>query len=179
MPIDEADFRSTPLLTLCTSATNAVSELLSFRDFGLFDNATALEYAEYFKGAVLVACQAYAAGVVADVNKIRDTLGEPRVKKFELYKQSSLVTGGYTQVELINALANFFKHRDEWELKADPKTMKVLNAFGVVESMDFPLHSGIQKILGESTDFRGICRVLEDWRFMQIENLRRGPSCEL
>jgi hypothetical protein len=172
MSIDEVDFRSTPLLTLCTSATNAVSELLSFREFGLFDNATALEYSEYFNGAVLVACQAYAAGVVSDVNRIRNLLGEPRLNKFELYRQGSLVVKGFTQVEFINALANFFKHRDEWELKSDPRTMKVLNAFDIFETMDFPLHSGIQKILGESTDLRGVFRVLEEWRFFQFEGLR-------
>ncbi|MEF9672546.1 hypothetical protein QNM99_10605 [Pseudomonas sp. PCH446] len=148
MHVNEIDFRSTPLLTLCTTATNAIAELIDFSKAGLFDGTTSLEYAEYFNGAVLVACQAYVVGTVADINKMRVELGKSRLKKLDLYRQNSRVINGYTQVEFINALANFFKHNEEWESWPSNETTKALQAFGIVESTAFHLHVGIQNILG-------------------------------
>lgn len=150
--------------------------MIDFSKFGLFDGITSLEYAEYFNGAVVVACQAYAVGTVADINKIREAMGRSRLKKYDLYKQNSCVTNGYTQVEFINALANFFKHNEEWNAWPTNETTKTLEAYGIVESTEFHLHAGIQKILENSTDLRGLCRVLEGWRFMQIEMLCRDNS---
>lgn len=70
MHFKEADYRSTALTIFCTSSTNAIDELIKFSKAGLLDGITAMEYAEYFYGAVLVACQAYATGTVSDINEI-------------------------------------------------------------------------------------------------------------
>lgn len=168
MHVSELDFRSTPLRTLCTASTNAISDLIGFAKEGLIDGLTAKEYAEYFHGAVLVACQAYAVGTVVDVNSIRRASGKPTLEKIELYKANSTSGNQFTMVALINALANYFKHNEEWSSWPDNETTKTLRHYGINEETEFPLYTGISAILGEYSDLRGLCEVLEAWRLTQI-----------
>ena len=155
MDVREIDFRSTPLRTLCTATTNSVEELVDFSKEQIIDGITAMEYAEYFHGAALVACQAYAVGTVSDINKIRESNGKSELSKLALYKAEMIKGQEYTFVELINSLANYFKHNEEWSLWPVNETTKTLRHFAIN--------------VGESSDLRGLCEVLEDWRFMQIE----------
>jgi len=165
----EADHRSTPLRILCTTATNAISELAELSRVGGIDGLTAMEYAEYQHGAVLVACQAYAVGTVGDLNKCRESLGLSPLKKLTLYR-SNEANLPHTHVEQINALANLFKHRDEWENWPTNETTRVMRYFGILESTEFPLDAGIRSIIGESSDLRRMAEVLEGWRFMQFQH---------
>ena len=167
MHMREMDFRSNPLRVLCTASTNAISELIDFCKEGIMDGITAKEYAEYFHGAVLVACQAYAVGTVSDINEIQGS----NDKKIDLYKYKVAQGQEYTFVELINSLANLFKHNEEWLAWPTNETTKVLQYYGINEATEFPLHDGVQIIIGESADLRGLCRVLEDWRFSLL-NIR-------
>jgi len=163
----EMDFRSTPLRTLCTASTNAITELIDFCKEGVMDGITAMEYAEYFHGAVLVACQAYAVGTVSDINEIQGS----NEKKIDLYKYKVVSGQEYTYVELINSLANFFKHNEEWISWPKNVTTKVLRHYGINEGTEFPLYTGVKAIIGESSDLRDLCEVLEDWRFSLL-NMR-------
>ena len=70
---------------------------------------------------------------------------------------------------LINALANYFKHNEEWSSWPDNETTKTLRYYGISENTEFPLDEGVSIILGESSDLRSLCEVLEDWRFWQIQ----------
>lgn len=166
-----SDFRSTPLRTLCTSSSNAIDELMRFSNNSLLlDELTALEYAEYIYGAVLVACQAYAVGTVSDVNTIRESLGKEKVQKFDLYKYSVSSKTEPTDVEFINALANYFKHHEEWPQWPqwpNNETVKTLRKFGITEKTEFPLKVGSEKLMSYYPDLRGLCQLLETWR-MQV-----------
>ena len=165
----EVDHRSTPLRILCTTATNAISELAELSRTGGIDGLTAMEYAEYQHGAVLVAGQAYTVGSVGDLNKCRESVGLSSLKKLTLYR-SNEANLPHTHVEQINALANLFKHRDEWRNWPTNETTRVLRYFGILESTEFPLTAGIRSIIGESTDLRCMAEVLEVWRFMQFQH---------
>ncbi|MEC7118392.1 MAG: hypothetical protein VXW65_00610 [Pseudomonadota bacterium] len=170
MHIKEIDFRSTPLRVLCTTSTNAISELLSFAKLGVVDGLTAEEYTQYLLGAVLVACQAYAVGTVMDINAIRSAYGRQPLSKIQLYKSGCIPNSQYNFVLLINALANLFKHNEEWSSWPENETTKTLRHFGVNENTEFPLSEGVSVILGDSSDLRGLCDVLEGWRFSQIQH---------
>lgn len=170
--MNEMDHRSTPLRTLCTTASNAIEELATFSKAGLFDGLTAMEYASYFQGAVLVACQAYAVGTVKDINIIRKSQGMEPIKKHILYKSNNINTLEFSYVELINALANYFKHNEEWSSWPKNITTKTLGYFNIIESTEFPMNFGITKIIGESSNLRGLCEVLETWRNSEIRKLK-------
>lgn len=167
MHYKEVDYRSTPLRTLCTSSENAIDELIGFSKAGIFDGLTAMEYAEYFYGAVLVACQAYAVGTVKDVNEIQGT----NYKKLVLYKYKETECHEYTYIELINALANYFKHHEEWTNWPLNETVNTLRYFKINEETDFPLKTGIEIITNNSSNLRELCSTLEAWRFSLL-NIR-------
>ncbi len=166
MHYKETDYRSTSLRILCTASTNAAAELIELSKNGIMDGITAMEYAEYFHGAVLVACQAYAVGTVSDINEIEQS----SYKKIELYKYKETDYHKYTYVELINSLANLFKHNEEWSSWPVNETTKTLRYHGINEDTEFPLYTGIKVIIGESNDFRGLCSALEDWRFALLNS---------
>jgi len=170
MHYKEMDYRSAPLRTLCTISTNAVDELIELSKQGLMDGLTAMEYAEYIHGALLVACQAYAVSTVSDLNEIL----ESNHKKVDLYKYKETNLKDYTFIELINSLANYFKHNEEWKSWPINLTTKTLRYYGINENTEFPLHTGIQIIIGESRDFRGLCEALEDWRFGLLNTRSRA-----
>lgn len=161
MHYKETDLRSTPLRILCTISSNAIDELIEFSKSKVLDGITAMEYAEYIYGAVLVACQTYALGTVSDVNEIQKS----NCTKLELYKFKENGSHEYTQVELINALANFFKHNEEWVSWPSNGTAKTLRYYGIDENTEFPLNKGVEIVLAGSGDLRSLCSVLEDWRF--------------
>lgn len=134
------------------------------------DGITAMEYAEYFHGAVLVACQAYAVGTVSDINEIEAA----NHKKIDLYKHKETNYHEYTYVELINALANFFKHNEEWSIWPVNETTKTLRYYRIDENTEFPLYQGIKIIIGESSDLRDLCEILEDWRFSLLNTRQKS-----
>lgn len=171
MHFKEADYRSTPLRILCTTVTNAINELIAFVKAGVLDGITAKEYAEYFYGPVLVACQAYTLGTVSDVNDIKKSSH----KKLELYKNKESEYQQYSSVELINALANYFKHNEEWDNWPINITTKTLRSYGITENTEFPLGFGIDILTGESQDLRMLCSILENWRFSLL-NIRSQDS---
>ena len=173
MHITHTDHRSTPLRTLCTISTNAIDELFEFSKSGLFDESTAMEYIYYLHGAVLVACQAYAVGTVSDINKIRKHKNLEKLNKHILYKSVESNIIKYTDVQLINALANYFKHNEEWSIWPNNGITKTLKHFDINESTTFPLHSGIIQIIGDSSDLRGICISLELWRSHIFDNFTK------
>jgi len=172
MHFKEADYRSTPLRTLCTTSTNAINELIAFSKAGVLDGVTAKEYAEYFYGAVLVACQAYAVGTVSDVNDIQKS----NHKKLDLYKYKETEYHQYSYIELINALANYFKHHEEWDNWPLNETTKTLRSYGINENTEFPLGAGIEALIGESEELRGLCSILENWRFSLLNIRQKMPN---
>lgn len=169
MHFKELDFRSIPLRTLCTASTNAISELIELAKSGIVDGLTAQEYGQYLFGAALVACQAYAVGAVTDINTIRSASGKPPLSKIELYKSNMTNKNSHSFILLINSLANYFKHHEEWQSWPDNETTRTLRHYGINENTEFPLSEGISTILGESSDLRGLCEILESWRFSQIQ----------
>jgi hypothetical protein len=172
MHFREADYRSTPLRTLCTVSTNAVADLIYLSKGGAIDGLTAMEYGEYLYGAVLVACQVYAVGTISDINEIEKS----KHNKIALYKYKETDFSEYTYVELINALANFFKHNEEWSTWPINETTKTLRYYKIDENTEFPLHTGIRIIIGESSDLRELCTVLEDWRFSLLNIWNKNPQ---
>lgn len=165
MDINQLDYRSVPLGMLCASSTNAIKEIVQFKEHGILDYSTAMKYSECFYGATLVACQAYAIGTVSDFNEKRQFDGKSTIDKLTLYKEKVRTDLQYSYVELINSLANYFKHNDEWTSWPQNETTKTLRYFGIDEETEFPLHTGVHKIIGESTDLSVLCEELGHWRF--------------
>ncbi len=99
-------------------------------------------------GTAFTVCQAYIAAVVANARQLSQSLPENRSPKFLPVDERMLRNAmgsdlagrtGYSKIEVIHALANYFKHSDEWAKdqwdrpsdKGRGYTVKVLLACGL------------------------------------------------
>lgn len=165
------DFRSDNVRSVCTSCTNASLELLELSAKGFDYCHNVMEQVSYHQGSALVACQVYAVGSFGDVNDIRKSKRLSVLKKHEAYGLGLYDKPGYTFINLINELANYFKHNEEWsDSWKEGYTSKTLNYYGIDESTEFPLNVGINILTNETGDLRLIAEILENWRSNLIEN---------
>jgi len=96
------------------------------------DGAGVFETVDYLIGLGLVACQAYMSA----------TYGPMGIDKSAALKMGPPGATGHTFAELVNDAANFWKHKDDWQLKPSSRqqreTLEGLAAMGC-EVGDYPL----------------------------------------
>jgi hypothetical protein len=133
-------------------------------------------------GAAFVICQRYLTQGISEAMRLHEfVLRETQAgltccpnRKVEFMKAASkqLAAGGVTEVETINAFANYFKHRDEWRgawssfKDQSAYTAAVLIAAGAKESSTGNFRAG-SRALGNS-DFWKIqifVNQLAAWRY--------------
>jgi len=153
-----------------------------------------LEVIENLLGVAFVTCQVYITSVVSMVNKKaeKSTNSQCRSlsKKKEIlrYKNSSVKTidgTDVTQIQLIDTMANYYKHRDEWkiefkkeiyenELSAVPnwmidkrefnkQTIKVIKAIGVVPHSSGNFRLAAEVLGNNDYNVRAFAEILRSW----------------
>jgi hypothetical protein len=130
-------------------------------------------------GAAFVTCQAYIAAALATAREAAEPETEP--SRGELLRRGTLLVGrtGYTRVELIDALADYYKHRDGWDPdwaaieRADHRAAEIVASLGAQpRSPDILLRGA--RALGVD-DFRlldSLATELADWSTTLISELR-------
>jgi hypothetical protein len=132
-----------------------------------FDGLWQLEYAESIFGIAFVAAQAYILGTVEDVNKIREHNGKNRIDKNNYYSDApNLLSSGINPILLINSIANYYKHHDEWDKWPNNHTVETLAQVGIVDSTEFPCNVAITILLGDSkiNSLNNILTIISEWR---------------
>jgi len=80
-----------------------------------YDGDHARDDAEPLLGLGFVAFQTYAVPAVVDLNRIRGDRRKPKKNKLDCYSCDPVtLRGGVTRIQLVNAVANYWKHHDEW-----------------------------------------------------------------
>ena len=80
-----------------------------------FDVLWQLEQADNIFGIAFVTAQTYILGTVEDINSIRKVANKSEISKINYYDDDkSPLPSGASRIQLINAIANYYKHRDEW-----------------------------------------------------------------
>jgi hypothetical protein len=114
-----------------------------FDDGGDVDDA--LEYEDDLCGIAFVTAQAYITRVVADVNTLRGHAlrgARSPISKHELLKTANPIVGDttLTRMQFCDTMANYYKHRDEWDdwaastTSAAARTIELLRTAGFTES---------------------------------------------
>ncbi|MGD1277274.1 MAG: hypothetical protein ABR964_08630 [Tepidisphaeraceae bacterium] len=124
--------------------------------FGIFDSA------EGVIGLGFVACQRY---LVA-------TCGSVRIDKKLALVRGARHPSGMTIPEIINHAANYWKHRDEWQLDKSPanqnrvrRIWKAFKAVGCAPDLNYPLSCILAKLVAPGPPgFKPIITKLERWR---------------
>ena len=129
-----------------------------------FDGLWMNEYGEVLFGSILVACQAYCVGCLADINKIREDLGLQALGKIEAYRSHIASKNKFSAIELINSAANCFKHRDEWgETWPNNLTCQTLAAYSVTSEIEFPLNK-VRKVIENELGYTKLYDLVSEWR---------------
>lgn len=133
-----------------------------------FDGLWQLEHAESIFGIAFITAQTYILGTVEDINDIRKSASKSEIGKIDYYKDDKCpLSNGVSRILLINAIANYYKHHDEWENPwKKNSTVQTLNDVGISESTEFPCNE-VAAILsnGKTTDdLDNLLTIISEWR---------------
>jgi len=131
------------------------------------DDADSLGYydsAEHITGLGFVACQTYMSSVY----------GYLKIDKQHALSLGPLHSSGQTKVQIINHVANYWKHNNEWSLeKEDNRRKQIEKAFesvGFPVNTDYPISGVLYKIVyPDRATFEPIITILELWRNELLE----------
>jgi hypothetical protein len=170
----EVDYRVDWIRDIFSSLNHGFATIQDKLDnIDYFDGLFAQEQAESILGIAFVTAQIYITGTIADISEISSdcTLSKPKM----LSIGSSEVSSGITKVFLINTIANYYKHHEEWTgwevNQANKKTIETLNICGINKDCEFPCHEAAQIIWPNEVlcELNYLLNVLVEWR----ENLVR------
>ncbi len=171
MHVSEIDWRIEPLHDVIVgidAGLAAIGERLANEDG--FDGLSAREHAEPLFGLGFVAAQTYAVGTVSDLNSVRMSRGKSKKGKLECYECDSIrVKGCVTRIELINAVANYFKHHDQWTRwptgsdQGAPDT-RTLRTVGITAQTEFPSIDAVDLLCGTSWELIVLHQIVKEWR---------------
>ncbi len=163
--------------TLSDALKEVEHELIGHEESYVIDDV--LELTENFLGIAFVTAQTYVAGSVSDANKIIKS-GNKLTKEQLLKDYSDRLPGSaVTKMELCDAIANYFKHHEEWASWSTPgrhqKTVSVLRAAGLEETDDCPCRK-VADILwsnDKGSDLEPLLSLVTNWREAVVEACKR------
>jgi hypothetical protein len=173
MIMQEIDWRIDPLYAVVVGIDAGLAQIVSRIDNeDGFDGITAREHAEWLLGLGFVAAQAYVLGTWTDLNKIRTSRGKAQISKRECYKCDPIKLRGLaTRIEVINAIANYFKHHDEWLSWPVSCTTEVLNSVGITQVTELPCVEATEIFCGRGWEFVVVHEVVKEWRAHVLDHL--------
>ncbi len=137
-----------------------------------------VDFIESLLGAAFVTCQAEISQVVSQVKGMHEYLGHkgeqplrccgPAKKDILALNSGEIDTSGFTEIQVIDAAANFFKHNSEWGhdwsglTGNSRRTADILEAVGVVP--------------GESGAIRTLAKVLDNKEFSETRRFAAAVS---
>jgi hypothetical protein len=130
----------------------------------------ALDHIENLFGIAFVTAQTYIVRTVSDANQL--LRGSGKFTKEQLLKDysSRLGESAITNMELCDAIANYFKHHDEWVdwaiTSRNQKTISVLHAAGIQEWDEFPCRKAADVLwsANDGPDLEPLLILILNWR---------------
>jgi len=177
---EEIDWRKSSVRQILFALSQGLdANVQQFHDGGDVDDA--LEYEDDLCGIAFVTAQAYITGVVADVNTLRGHAlrgARSPISKHELLKTANPIVGDttLTRMQLCDTMANYYKHRDEWDewaastTSAAARTIELLRTAGFTEG-DKHLCTTVATLLFGNVEVKSLVSLvdmLSSWRVTVI-----------
>jgi hypothetical protein len=164
MNIHAIDWRIEPLHGVVVGIEAALTAIREHVEEG-GDGVTALDHAETLFGLGFVAAQAYILGTWTDLNRIRGSSARAPVTKSDCYASDSIkVQAGITRIHVINAVANYFKHHDEWTAWPKNETARIFTAVGITEDTEHPCIHAAELLCGPAWRLIVLHQIVKEWR---------------
>ena len=147
--VDLYEFLYHKLSDLCDRSTECTDPDAS----GLFDQM------EYLTGFGLVALQTY----------LTETAAWAGLRKHETFHLGPKTMSGVSKIAILNAVANFWKHREEWVLAGGEKRKAVVDALfeevGFTCDVDYPISGVLTELLSPlDVRFSSLLIPVRAWR---------------
>ena len=151
-----------------------MSETPTDPSYGTFDASFALEHIEDLLGIAFVTAQSYITGTVSDIPKLTKLKSRPTKRELLQIFADRLPGYGITTLELCDAIANYWKHHEEWEglsvTDRNKRTIDTLNGVGIGEQDYFPCNSTANILWPrEASNLEELIGLLSSWRQQVIE----------
>ena len=150
------------------------------RDLDYYDVGFAKEQAETIFGLAFVAAQTYITGTISDMFEINSDCGLS--KQDMLFHDSPQLNQNVSKIILVNAIANYFKHYEEWNgweiQRYNRQTIQTLNLVGINENTTYPCHVAAQMIWPNEVlcELSYLLDVLVDWRKHLLERVKSSSQ---
>lgn len=135
--------------------------------FGLFDQM------EYLMGFGLVALQTY----------LTETAACAGLRKHETFHLGPKTKSRVSKIEILNAVANFWKHREEWVLDGEERRKVAIDALfeevGYTSAVDYPISGVLTELLSPlEVRFASLLIPVRLWRddLVRCELMGKGRS---
>jgi hypothetical protein len=134
-----------------------------------FDAYWAQEQVESIYGIAYVTAQTYITGTISDMSKI-SALEATKERKAEWMATAESVVNGISAINLMNAMANYFKHNEEWDegklVRNNKNTIEILDRCNINSETDFPCWTAAQTLCNKEmiSDVVFLHKMLVAWR---------------
>jgi hypothetical protein len=134
-----------------------------------FNGRTARDHAEPLLGLGFAAGQTYALGTVWALNRLRESRGKkPQDALYYYARDTGVVTGGTTRIELIHACANYFKQHEQWmEWPTNGQagvTTRILARVGITRDTTWPCSAAVELLCGTNWKLLLLPEIVREWR---------------
>ena len=173
----EVDYRVDWMRDLFESLNHGFSmiqEKLNTIDY--FDGLFAQEQAEMIFGISFVTAQTYITGTVSDMSAININSGLSKADMLNI--GSPLVANNVPKVLLINTIANYYKHHEEWgdwHIEShNRRTIQTLSQVGINGETSFPCHEAARIIWPTEVlcELNYLLNVLVEWRQNLLQHVK-------
>ena len=133
-----------------------------------YEREDALEHAENLLGIAFVTAQTYITGTVSDINQFAKTANNLSKNQLLKIHNEKVAKTTIKNLELCNALANYYKHHDEWKSWSaggrQKSTVETLEAVGIKESDAYPCIKASEILLLDTQNLETLLVLLSNWR---------------
>jgi hypothetical protein len=168
MNIFEIDFRQSWASSIFQSLEAGISSIHEREKVDdWFDGLWQLEHIESLLGIAFVSAQTYILGTVQDLNALRKRSGKLPIDKIKCYAEdTNPLPNGISRITLLNAIANYYKHHDEWDAWPTNTTTEILSAVGIANNTEFPCYKVATTLCGEREceKLGNLLSLISEWR---------------
>jgi hypothetical protein len=162
------------LFTSLNHSFSIIQNKLNREDY--YDGVFAQEQAETVFGIAFISAQTYITGTISDMKEIG---GDQAPSIADMLALGSPVVGDLSKVEIINTIANYFKHHEQWEDWEEEghkkRTIRALNSYGINENTLFPCHEAAQLVWPSEVlcELNEMLSVLVEWRKKLLQHVKK------
>lgn len=172
----EVDYRVDWMRDLFSSLNHGFSIIQDkLNQIDYFDGIFAQEQVESIFGIAFVSAQTYITGTISDMAEIG---GDNAPSKYQMLSIGSPMLGKISKIQLINAIANYYKHHEEWsgwKVEGQSKrTVETLNSCGISENTPYPCHEAAQLIWPTEVlcELNEMLEILVGWRKSLLQHVK-------